>query len=113
LFKFYETGRHIYGLGTLLRAHQLPHFLSILELIWLIYGSLQGGCWKRPQALKHTHLTFNKNVFLNVKKGSIQGSICFKLVLGLLGLGPLSKVTQHVWVYIPLHIVERLDIPIP
>jgi hypothetical protein len=38
-------------------------------------------------------LPLRKNVFLNVKKGSIQGSICFKLVIGLLGLGPLSKVT--------------------
>jgi hypothetical protein len=27
-----------------------------------------------------------------MKKGQIQGSICFKLVLGLLVLGPLSKV---------------------
>ncbi len=28
-----------------------------------------------------------------MKKGPIQGSICFKLVPGLLVLGPLSKVT--------------------
>jgi len=27
-----------------------------------------------------------------VRKGLIQGSICFKLVLGFLGLGPLSKM---------------------
>jgi hypothetical protein len=32
-------------------------------------------------------------IFFNVKKGSIQGSICFKMVLGLLGLGPLFKMT--------------------
>jgi hypothetical protein len=46
-----------------------------------------------PKALNTLILPLRKNVFLNVKKGSIQGSICFKLVLGLLGLGPLSKMT--------------------
>jgi len=35
LLNFCENGRCIYGLRALLRAHQLPHFLSILELTWL------------------------------------------------------------------------------
>jgi len=49
--------------------------------------------WIEPQAFKHTHCTFEKNVSFNVKKGPIQGSICFKLVPELLVPGPLSKVT--------------------
>jgi hypothetical protein len=34
-----------------------------------------------------------------MKKGPIQGSICFKLVLGLLVLGPLSKVILSTQTY--------------
>jgi cytochrome c oxidase subunit IV len=30
--------------------------------------------------------------FFGMKKGPIQGSVCFKLVVGFLVLGPLSKV---------------------
>ncbi len=45
-----------------------------------------------PQAFRHTHCTLKKNVFLNVKNGPIQGSICFKLVPELLVPGFLSKV---------------------
>jgi hypothetical protein len=41
-----------------------------------------------PQAFKHIHCTLRKIFFLNLKKGSVQGSICFKLVLGLLVFGP-------------------------
>jgi hypothetical protein len=39
------------------------------------------------QASRHIHCTLGKNVFMNMKKGPIQDSICFKLVPG-----PLSKV---------------------
>jgi hypothetical protein len=39
-----------------------------------------------------THCIVGKNVFFNVKKGPIQGSIWFKMVAGLLITGPLSKV---------------------
>jgi hypothetical protein len=38
--------------------------------------------------------------FFGVKKGPIQGSVCFKLVVGLLVLGPLSKVAlimHNIW----------------
>jgi hypothetical protein len=45
------------------------------------------------QAFRHTHCTIEKNVSFNVKKGPIQGSICFKLVPELPVPGPLSKVT--------------------
>ncbi len=45
-----------------------------------------------PQAFRHTHCTLGKSVFFNMRKGPIQGSICFKLVPGLLVPGPLSKV---------------------
>jgi hypothetical protein len=45
-----------------------------------------------PQAFRHTHCTLGKSVFFNMKKGPTQGSICFKLVPGLLVPGPLSKV---------------------
>jgi hypothetical protein len=49
--------------------------------------------WIEPQVFKHTYPTLGKNVcFLNAKKGPIQATICFKLVLGLLVFGPLSKV---------------------
>ncbi len=37
-----------------------------------------------------TLIVFQGKVIRNVKKGPIQGSICFKLVLALLILGPLS-----------------------
>jgi len=40
---------------------------------------------------KHIHNTLGKKK-IHVKKGPIQGSICFKLVPGLLGLAPLFKV---------------------
>jgi hypothetical protein len=48
-----------------------------------------------PQAFRHTHCTLEIFYFFNVKKGSIQGSICFKVVPGLLILGPLSKVAPN------------------
>jgi hypothetical protein len=34
-----------------------------------------------PQTFRHTYCTLRKKVFLNVKKGSIQGSICFKTLV--------------------------------
>jgi hypothetical protein len=37
-----------------------------------------------PKAFKHTCCTIEKKRIFNVKKGPIQSSICFKLVLGLL-----------------------------
>ncbi len=40
----------------------------------------------------NTYCTLRKNVYFNVKKGPIEGSICFKLVPGLLFPGPLFKV---------------------
>jgi hypothetical protein len=46
-----------------------------------------------PHAFKHTYCTLRKNVFFNVKDGSIQGSICWQLVPGLLVLAHLSKMT--------------------
>jgi hypothetical protein len=49
----------------------------------------------RPQAFRHNHCTFFLNVIFNVKKGPIQGSICFKLVPTLLVPGPLSKVALN------------------
>jgi hypothetical protein len=49
-----------------------------------------------PQTFRHTHCTLIKKVFKNVKKGLIHGSICFKLVPGLLVLGPLSKMALRV-----------------
>jgi hypothetical protein len=49
-----------------------------------------------PQAFRRTHCTLKNCVFLNVKKGSIQGSICFKLVPGLLVPGRLCKVAIKV-----------------
>jgi hypothetical protein len=45
-----------------------------------------------PQAFRHTQCTLRKNVFFNVKKGPIQGNICFKLVHELLVPAPLSKL---------------------
>jgi len=46
-----------------------------------------------PQVFKqtHCHCTVEK-MFFKCEKNRIQGSICFKLVLGLLVLRPLSKV---------------------
>ncbi len=50
-----------------------------------------------PQAFRHTRCTLRFFIFFwNVKKGPIQHSICFKLVLGLLVLGSLSKVALKV-----------------
>jgi hypothetical protein len=49
-----------------------------------------------PQTFRHTHCTLRKKGFLNVKKGPIQGSICFKLVPGLLVPVPLSKMALRV-----------------
>jgi len=37
-----------------------------------------------PHTFKHIQFTLGKSVFCNVKKGSIQGPFCFKLVLGSL-----------------------------
>jgi hypothetical protein len=42
-----------------------------------------------------TPCTLEKNIFSNVKKVQIQGSICFKLVPGLLVNEALSKVTLN------------------
>jgi hypothetical protein len=50
-----------------------------------------------PQAFRHTHCTL-KEKKINLKKGPIQGSICFKLVLGLLVLVPLSKMASRIFV---------------
>ncbi len=52
----------------------------------------------QPQAIRHTPCTISKKMFFfkNVKKDRIQGSIWFKLVLGLLVLGPLSKMALSV-----------------
>jgi hypothetical protein len=47
--------------------------------------------WIEPQAFRHIHNTLGKFGFLNVKKGPIQGSICFKLVPELLIPRPLFK----------------------
>jgi hypothetical protein len=55
-----------------------------------------------PQALRHTHYTIGKNVFLNVKKGSINISICFKLVPRLLVPGPFSQVALRLLMLIRL-----------
>jgi len=137
LFKFCENGRCIYGLRTLLRAHQLPHFLinSKFNMVGCVdlhkvatkksafsaFPKCIKWKWKlknkktmkkrrrrgkRPNVnliLSHVNHTFlvldlrigaqvfrqnslylEKNVFLNMKKGAIQGSICFKLILKLL-----------------------------
>jgi hypothetical protein len=54
--------------------------------------------WIGPQAFRHTNCTLRKNVFINLKKGPIQGSICFKLVLRLLNEVQFShkmKVSFH------------------
>ncbi len=52
----------------------------------------------QPQAFRHTHcISRKKNVFFNVKKGPIQGSICFKLVLELLVLLTLSKMALRLF----------------
>jgi hypothetical protein len=48
--------------------------------------------WNGPQAFRHIHNTLRKTCFLYVKKGRIQGSICFKLVPKLLVPRPLFKV---------------------
>jgi hypothetical protein len=54
--------------------------------------------WIGPQAFRHTHCTNRKKCFFNVKKGSIQGPIWFKLILGLLVLGPLSTMALiYLW----------------
>jgi hypothetical protein len=42
-----------------------------------------------PQTFRHAHCTLGGNVFKKVKKVPIQGSICFKFVLGILILEPL------------------------
>jgi hypothetical protein len=44
-----------------------------------------------PYAFKHIH-TLGQNVFFNLKKGPIQGSIDFKLVPRFLVLGSLFKM---------------------
>jgi hypothetical protein len=74
-----------YGLKEFLRAH---HTLLILDL------------WIEPQAFKHAWCTIGKNVFFNARKGSIQSSICFKLIHELLVLGPLSKVTLKLCLFL-------------
>jgi hypothetical protein len=51
-----------------------------------------------PQIFKHNNCTLHKNVFLNVKKSPIQGSICFKLVPKLLVLQSLFKMTLKQWI---------------
>jgi len=54
--------------------------------------------WIGPQAFRHTHCTNRKKSFFNVKKGSIQGPIWFKLILGLLVFGPLSTMALiYLW----------------
>jgi hypothetical protein len=53
-------------------------------------------CYWTPSLKTHS-LYLKKFFFLNVKKDPIQGSICFKLVPGLLVPGPLSKVALSNW----------------
>jgi hypothetical protein len=48
-----------------------------------------------PKPLDTPIVPFKKVFFLNVKKGPIQGSICFKLVPGLLVPGPLCLDHYH------------------
>jgi hypothetical protein len=65
--------------------------------------------WIEPQAFKHTHCTLRTKVFFNVKEGPIQGSICFKLVLGLLVHGPLFKVVALIYIYVQgSYVVKRV-----
>jgi hypothetical protein len=47
--------------------------------------------WIGPKPFRHS-LYLRKIGFFNLKKGPIQGSICFKLIPGLLVPVPLSKV---------------------
>jgi len=65
-----------------------PKVNLILSLIFDIGPSN----WN-PSLIKHTHCTLRNNNNNNVEKGPIHGSICFKLILGLLVFGLLSKVT--------------------
>jgi hypothetical protein len=44
-----------------------------------------------PQALRHTHYTLGKNVFLNVKKGSVKIQFASNWSLGFWSLDPCLK----------------------
>jgi len=49
------------------------------------------------QAFRFTHCTL-RGKKKNLKKGPIQGFICFKLVMGLLVLGHLFKMASRIFV---------------
>jgi len=54
-------------------------------------------------------------VFSGVKKGQIKGSVCFKLVVGLLVLGPLSKlalIMYNIWLKVVIVIALLYKWPI-
>jgi hypothetical protein len=70
-----------------LKKSKVNLILSYVNHTFFILNSQIG-----PQAFRHSHYTLRIFFLKIVKKGPIQGSICFKLVPRLLVPGPLSKV---------------------